>query len=329
MNVIGVEQLIYGSEDVAAATKYFEDWGLTLDAQSDRSADFSLPDQTTIHIRAIDAPALPPAVVPGSTVRECIWGVKDAASLKSIGEELSRDREVTEDADGVLHTVDEYGYHIGFRVARRNFAANALPDINTVGVPARRDTRAEGALKHRVKQLRISHVVFWAPGDTERAARFYIDRLGFRITETSKLLGYFLRAGLSHDHHNLFLHRGSDNYGFQHVAFEVRDLDEVMMCGNHMEEEGWTSHLGPGRHVMGSNSYWYFWSPAGGVTECSSDMDYITDDWEEKHHETVPHGGVGWYARPSDAALRPGHGKWPQLSEALVKAPAAMASAAE
>ncbi|MPY70922.1 MAG: bleomycin resistance protein [Alphaproteobacteria bacterium] len=330
MNIIGVEQLVYGSEDVAAATKFYEDWGLEATGKSAEGADFALPDRTTIHIRRINDPSLPPASVPGSTVRECVWGVKDAASLRAIGAELSRDREVTEDAEGTLHSTDEYGYRMGFRLARRDFAPNALPETNTVGVPVRTNTRAEGALKHRVRQLRISHVVYWAPGDTARAARFYTDRLGFKVTESAKVLGYFLRGALSHDHHNLFLHRNGDNYGFQHVAFEVRDIDEVMMCGNHMEAEGWKSHLGPGRHVMGSNSYWYFWNPAGGVAECSSDMDFITDDWVTKEHDTPPHGGIGWYARPSDANLRPGHGEWTTLADALGPAPAAEArSAAE
>lgn len=328
MNITGVESLTYGSEDVAAATKFYEDWGLALVRKDADGADFALPDRTSVHIRRIDAPGLPPASVAGSTVREVIWGVKDLASLEAVGAELSRDRAVSEeDDDDILHSVDDLGYRIGFRVARRQFAPNALPPINTVGAPARVDARAEGALTHRVQQLRISHVVYWAPGDIERAAAFYTDRLGFRLTESVKGVGCFLRAGLSHDHHNLFLNSKGDNYGFQHVAFEVRDLDEVMMCGNHMEAEGWASHLGPGRHVMGSNSYWYFWNPAGGVAEVSSDMDFITDGWEPKRHDTVPGGGMGWSVRKEDQGLRPGHGTWPTLADALAPGPAALAPA--
>ena len=34
------------------------------------------------------------------------------------------------------------------------------------------------------RQQRIFHVVYWAPGDTERYANFYMDRLGFRLTES-------------------------------------------------------------------------------------------------------------------------------------------------
>jgi hypothetical protein len=49
-----------------------------------------------------------------------------------------------------------------------------------------------------------------------------------------------------------------------------------------------------------------------------------------REHDTPPHGGIGWYARPSDAALRPGHGEWTTLADALGPAPAAEArSAAE
>lgn len=74
---------------------------------------------------------------------------------------------------------------------------------------------------------------------------------------------------------------------------------------------------------MGSNSYWYFWNPAGGVAEVSSDMDFITDGWEPKRHDTVP-GGMGWSVRKEDHGLRPGHGTWPTVGDALAPGPAAL-----
>ena len=41
--------------------------------------------------------------------------------------------------------------------------------------------------------------------DLNRARDFYIERLGFRLTDAYRDRSCFLRAQGSHDHHNLFL----------------------------------------------------------------------------------------------------------------------------
>jgi len=324
MKIVGVEALIYGSEDVAAATRFHEDWGLELVEKGAAGADFTLPDRTTVHVRAIDDAALPPASVPGSTVREVIWGVADAASLDAIGAELARDREVTTDVAGTLHSVDDLGYRIGFRLTLRTPAPVSLPVTNTAWNAPRVNQRAEIFSRGAPRQQRIFHVVYWAPGDSERASRFYIERLGFRLTEDIKGLGFFMRGGASHDHHNLFLQNKGNNYGFQHVAYEVQDFDEVLRCGSIMEDKGWKSHYGPGRHYFGSGWFWYFWNPAGGLAETGMDSDYISETWQPLHHDTVPpEAARPWMLRKEEAELGPGHGDWPQRVDGKVTAAAA------
>jgi catechol 2,3-dioxygenase-like lactoylglutathione lyase family enzyme len=217
--------------------------------------------------------------------------------------------------DRSLHTRDELGYAVGFALSTRKVQTLGLPLTNTVGSAPRQDERAAGAIPHAVVQRRMVHVVSWVPEKRREMYDFYVGRLGFRVTESTKTGGWFLRAGLSHDHHNLFLQTKDANFGFQHVAFEVRDIDEVMMCGRRMEDRGWKTHIGPGRHTAGSNVYWYFDNPAGGLAEVGCDMDYISDHWVPLEHETMPHGGSSWYVRREDADLRPGHGTWPQYQE--------------
>ena len=63
MKIIGVESVIYGVEDVAQSTRFHEDWGLELTNKGAAGSDFKLPDDTTVHIRAIDDSSLPPASV--------------------------------------------------------------------------------------------------------------------------------------------------------------------------------------------------------------------------------------------------------------------------
>jgi catechol 2,3-dioxygenase-like lactoylglutathione lyase family enzyme len=315
MNIVGVQALVYGVEDISASIRFFEDWGLTLRERGANGADFTLADGTEIGVRAGGDRSLPAPVVPGSTVREVIWGVDSRASLSAISAELSRDRDLMTGLDRSLHTRDELGYAIGFALSTSRVVPLELPAANTTGRAVRRDRRAAGAIPHDVLQRRMVHVVSWVPRKQHAMYDFYVNRLGFRVTESTKTSGWFLRAARSHDHHNLFLQTCEDNFGFQHAAFEVRDIDDVMMCGRKMEDRGWKTHFGPGRHTTGSNVYWYFENPAGGLAEVGCDMDYITDHWTPLEHETMPYGGSSWYVRREDAELRPGHGTWPQYQE--------------
>lgn len=320
MKIIGVESVIYGAEDVDAATRFHEDWGLELAEKGSAGADFKLPDDTTVHVRHMDDPSLPPASVPGATAREVIWGVEDKATLEAIGAELSTDREVTADADGGLHSHDDLGYRLGFRLTARKPKPATLPDTNTVWNAPRVDRRAELFSRGRVQQQRMFHVVYWGPGDTESHAKFYLDRLGFQVTESVDGIGFFMRCGGSHDHHNLFLEATEKNFGFQHVAYEIQDFDEMLRCGTHMEEQGWTTQLGPGRHYFGSGWYWYFRNPAGGLSETGMDSDYISDDWTPQHHETIPpEAARPWVVRRDEIGKSPGWGNWPQLVDGEVR----------
>lgn len=323
MKIIGVESVIYGAEDVAAATQFHVDWGLELTDSGDAGADFKLPDATTVHVRGIDDGSLPPASVPGSTAREVIWGVEDKAALEAIGAELSKDREVTANGQGGLHSFDDLGYRLGFRISARKPEPLQLPDTNTVWTAPRVDQRAEMFSRPAVRQQRMVHVVYWGPGDTESHARFYMDRLGFRLTEEIKGLGIFMRCGGSHDHHNLFLEIKGNNYGFQHVAYEVLDFDEILRCGTHMEDQGWTSQIGPGRHYFGSGLFWYFKNPAGGLAETGMDSDFISDDWEPLHHDTFPpQAARPWIIRREEIGKPVAAGNWPQLADGKVTAAA-------
>ena len=97
-----------------------------------------------------------------------------------------------------------------------------------------------------------------------------------------------MRCGASNDHHNLFLENRDNNFGFQHLAYEVQDFDEVLRCGTNMEEKGWKSQLGPGRHYFGSGWFWYFWNPAWGMAETGVDSDFISSNWKTLNHKTIP-----------------------------------------
>lgn len=305
MNITGIHSIIYGCENLEAAGRFLTDLGLESLADDSAGSSFGLADGTSVVVRPLDDNTLPAPVIGGDTAREIVWRVDNAETLTAIGDELSSDRDVTQSADGMLHAVDDLGYGLGFIVAETRPITLEAPVTNTLGNRKRHNTRADGAESRIPKLLRTAHVGLWAPGDVDRNKAFYVGRLGFRETEFVKGVGVFMRAPGSSEHHDMFLSRRGDRAGFQHVAYEVRDFDEVMFLGNHMEDCGWETHFGPGRHIFGSNIFWYLWHPAGGLLEITADLDCIDDDWEMRYHETLPKGAGTWLARSTDKGRIP------------------------
>jgi len=300
MNITGIHSIVYGCEDTETAERFLLDLGFERNAKDSGQDNYGLADYTSLVLRPIDDNSLPEALVAGNTVREIIWRVESVEVLQEIAADLSTDRNVRHSPDGVLRVVDDLGYALGFKVTAATPIALEPPVANTLGNRRRKNTRAEGTAPRIPKLLRTAHVGCWAPGDVDENKAFYVNRLGFRETEYVKNMGVFLRAQGSSEHHDIFLSRRGDRAGFQHIACEVRDFDEVMLLGNHMEAQGWETHFGPGHHIFGSNIFWYFWNPAGGLLEITADLDCVDDDWELRYHETLPKGAGTWLARNGD-----------------------------
>lgn len=305
MNITGLHSIVYGCADLDAASRFFADLGFEARDDDSAGATFGLADGMAIVLRPSDDNSLPAAPVEGDTAREIVWRVGSDKDLRKIAAELSTDRNVRQTPDGVLHVTDDLGYGLGFKVGAANPIALEAPVTNTLGNRRRKNTRADGAETKIPKLLRAAHVGLWAPGEVDDNKAFYVERLGFRETEYVKNIGVFLRAAGSSEHHDIFLSRRGDRAGFQHVACEVRDFDEVMFLGNHMEAQGWETHFGPGRHIFGSNIFWYLWNPAGGLVEITADLDCVDDDWEPVYHETLPKGAGTWLARNTDQGRIP------------------------
>jgi catechol 2,3-dioxygenase-like lactoylglutathione lyase family enzyme len=284
MTVMRVESLVYGVEDVETGMRYYEDWGLPRVDHGRSGADYLLPSGQTIKLRSASDPSLPPPTEAGSTVRELVWGVDNAAALDAIGARLD-DRKVERVAEGGIRTQDPWGMALTFQVSK---------PVPTQPHPADKGVNHPFWPVDRVHPLRIGHAVFFVPGAKLAATTaFYTDKLGFRLTESVKQFGDFMRCGGSADHHNLFLITVGEKAGFNHVAFELNNFDEIMVGGKFMEGKGWKAKTKPGRHIMGSNLFWYFDNPSGGATEYFSDMDVFDDNWQPKIHDKNP-GYAHW-----------------------------------
>jgi len=120
---------------------------------------------------------------------------------------------------------------------------------------------------------RLGHVLFFTP-DVDRQLDFYTRVLGMKLSDRCQKIIAFLRC--TPDHHNLaFL--ASRGPGFHHGSFEVGSIDEIAMGAKKMQESGWHPAWGPGRHVIGSNFFFYIRDPWGSFAEYFHDLDQIPE----------------------------------------------------
>ncbi len=290
MSITGLDKVVYGVDDIEKAKGFWTDFGLTPVDGGDATRLVTV-EGAEVEIRSDGDASLPAGLAEGNTAREFIWGAESQEDIDAIRAELSKDRDVTVDDDGTIHTLDALGYGVGFRVTRRREVPVAPTAYNAPGQPARVNER--GRIYEKAEPHRMSHIVLLAP-DLDKQLSFYVDRLGFKVTDCYPGRGYFLRCGGSNEHHNLFLLHGGDNIGFHHIAFELENIHEVFGGGLHMTDKGWQTHLGPGRHPLSSCYFWYFKNPCGGAAEYDSDSDYITDGWEPAEWPSTPESFAEW-----------------------------------
>jgi catechol 2,3-dioxygenase-like lactoylglutathione lyase family enzyme len=154
--------------------------------------------------------------------------------------------------------------------------STAIAPSNGTGRADRENDRAPGILREGpIRPRKLGHVVIGTP-EPEASRRFFVDGIGFKVSDEVRGVAAFLRC--SSDHHNLLL-QSSPVAFLHHTSWQVDDVDEVgrgamRMLEGHPERHTW----GLGRHFIGSNFFWYLRDPAGNFSEYYSDMDTITDD---------------------------------------------------
>lgn len=293
MAITGIDAVTFGVTDLEVARRYVADWGLK---QVGKRDSWRCADGSEVHIVAADAPGLPAAVEPGSTAREVVWGVSAQRDLDRIARELGRDRKVTVDRGGVVRTVDDIGLAIGFRITRRTPVKAATPAINVPGRPGRVDRTAP--FYARAMPQEFSHVVFGVP-DHKVMEDFYVQRLGFVLSDRYEGRSVFLRATARGNHHHLFILNTADQkVHFNHLSFKVRDAHEVIGGGQHMAAQGWETQVGPGRHFPSSAVFWYYKSPLGGAFEYAADEDVLTAKWKPRTFKMAPELFNEWNFHP-------------------------------
>lgn len=276
MQIIGPDALVFGVDDVAACEAYMTAYGL----EPMGAGRFEGLDGTAIIIKHRNDPSLPPPLESNSTLRQSIYGCADDATVAAIADELSRDRQVHRLADGAVESRDDQSFALRFQVTTRRKLELAGETVKAPGAPAQRGANKLGVWQEMPARPRtLSHVVCFVP-DVAVAEAFYVNRLGFKVTDRLGGAGPFLRPAGTQDHHTLFfIQTPIYMKGCEHFAFHMGGPTELMLAGSRFVKAGYQSFWGPGRHKFGSNWFWYFNSPLGCHVEYDADMDLHDDEW--------------------------------------------------
>jgi catechol 2,3-dioxygenase-like lactoylglutathione lyase family enzyme len=121
---------------------------------------------------------------------------------------------------------------------------------------------------------RLGHVALMVT-DYKACLAFY-QRLGFQPSdsyyagEPANVVASFMHCNLGEqytDHHTVAIISSLDGISrFDHTAFEVIDLDDLMQGNAHLKASGYEHAWGVGRHIQGSQLF-----------------DYWRDPWDHKH----------------------------------------------
>jgi catechol 2,3-dioxygenase-like lactoylglutathione lyase family enzyme len=135
-----------------------------------------------------------------------------------------------------------------------------------------------------VQPVRLTHALLFC-SDVPRSLKFYRDALGMRLSDQSGEGIAFMHGVHSSDHHLLAFAK-SDGPGLHHTSWVVRGVDEVGLGMEQMLNKGYKYGWGVGRHVLGSNYFYYQRDPWGSFTEYSYDIDFVGVDteWPAQDH---------------------------------------------
>lgn len=207
---------------------------------------------------------------------------------------------------------------VGFELENRRELENAFRHIESLGYApiwttesAARDQQVEAAFRFRnpdtgleidlfngqvvaatryiptvAKIARLGHVVLNVKS-YEDAHRFWVEHLGFSVSDHVPGKISFLRCWPNPLHHTLaLLERAED--GLNHFNFMVSDIDDVGCAMNRMKKADVPIVFGPGRHLPSTSIFLYFLDPDGMTTEYSFGMEEIHEGDERAPRELDP-----------------------------------------
>jgi catechol 2,3-dioxygenase-like lactoylglutathione lyase family enzyme len=202
----------------------------------------------------------------------------------------------------VVRLIDPDGLKVEVVAARESLSSTALPPAQIVNdartQPRRNSPKRVHQGASRIK--RLGHCVLNV-SNFRASETWYKERFGFITSDEIKMspefaLGAFLRCNRGEepaDHHTLFL-LGTGALKFNHAAFEVVDVDDLMAGHGFLKDKSYTHEWGIGRHFLGSQVFDYWKDPWGHTLEHWTDGDLMTASWGSREATMQDLIGVQW-----------------------------------
>lgn len=280
MPVIKIEDIAhvrFAAPDLAMMRGFLNDFGFEIFEESGRLYGRGRDGRPFLHVTE-----------PGAA-RFLAVGLRAAslADLETLAAAEGVSVETMDEPGGghVVRLVDPDGYRVEV-VAGQEVLAPALPVAdpprNTAATKPR--MRAPLRLPHAPAHIhRIGHAVLRV-SDFRVSEAWYKARFGLLTSDEVEAakgvpLGAFLRCDrgdVPSDHHTLFLAELPGPPGLLHAAFEVANLDDLMLGHQHLKAAGRKQAWGVGRHIMGSQIFDYWLDPFGNELEHWTDGDLFT-----------------------------------------------------
>jgi len=268
MALHGLTALTLGVPDPASVGEYYEDFGLQ-PLGGGRFGTVNGGEQLRL--------------VPAERRRAVALGVAcdDQDDLDRVARSLAALGFASTREDSAVVAVESgTGIEVRVEIAERlDEAPETAVTYNGPGDVRRRNLRSESLDRDEsvLRPRKLGHVVL-SSLDAERSHAFFVQGIGFKVSDTTKEGLAFLRC--SPDHHNLAIRQGPLQF-VHHTSWQLPDVDAVGQAAMQMIRADGDRHVwGLGRHYLGSNYFWYLKDPAGNFAEYYSDMDVIMDDDE-------------------------------------------------
>lgn len=183
-------------------------------------------------------------------------------------------------------------------------APKVSPSVKSPPAPSPPVATGKGAAPCRsatvaVRPRHLSHVLLFTT-DIGRQIDFCSNVLGLRLSDRSGDIIAFLHGPHSSDHH-LVAFAKSGAPGYHHSSWDVASLDEVGVGAESMKAQGYVHGWGVGRHVLGSNYFYYVQDPWGSWAEYSHGIDFVPADVEWPAADHAPEDSFYlWGPAPPD-----------------------------
>lgn len=280
MSIIKVEDIAhvrFAAPNLLVMRSFLEDFGLSVFEQGGRLYGAGSDGRPFIHVTEPGEAKFLAVGLRADTVAD----LERLAAHENVVLE-----DIAEPGGGkIVKLKDPDGYGVEVVSGQSRGAAKlpfAEPPRNTAATHSRIRTtvRLESAPAH---VRRIGHAVLKV-SDFRVSEKWYKDRFGFLTSDEVEAakdvpLGAFMRCDRGDrlaDHHTLFLAQLPGKLGLLHAAFEVANVDDLMLGHQYLKAKKRQPAWGVGRHIMGSQIFDYWNDPFGNELEHWTDGDLFT-----------------------------------------------------